>query len=76
MIYKLKYTDKETAFADFIAKGLIDAEYNYKLNTQALVDIGLIIGVDGYHYDIMTIDEVDFSDNEIQVTNPVHNFWV
>lgn len=80
-IYKLKYTNKETAIADFIAKDLIDAENNYNEGIQAIVDIGLIvltegneITADGYHYDIMSIQDIDFGSNEIVVNNPKHNF--
>ena len=73
-IYKLKYTDKETAIADFISKDLIDAENNYKKGIQAIVEIGLIEDVDGYHYDIMSIQDIDFGNNEIIVNNPKHNF--
>ena len=75
-IYKLKYTNKETALADFIAKDLIDAENNYKDGIQAIVEIGLIELVDGYHYDVMAIQEIDFGTNEIIVNNPIHNFWI
>lgn len=75
-IYKLKYTDKETAIADFIAKDLIDAENNYKEGIQAIVEIGLIEGIEGYHYDVMSIQDIDFGTNEIVVNNPIHNFWV
>jgi hypothetical protein len=73
-IYKLKYTDKETAITDFIAKDLIDAENNYKEGIQAIVEIGLIEGVDGYHYDVMSIQDIYFGTNEIIVNNPKHNF--
>lgn len=73
-IYKLKYNDKETAIADFIAKDLIDAENNYKEGIQAIVEIGLIEEVEGYHYDIMSIQDIDFGSNEIVVNNPKHNF--
>ena len=73
-IYKLKYTDKESAIADFIAKDLIDAENNYNEGIQAVVEIGLIEAVDGYHYDIMAIQDIDFGTNEIIVNNPKHNF--
>jgi len=89
-IYKLKYTDKETAIADFIAKGIY-VENNYKEGIQAIVEIGLIvltegtydenfneitapIFADGYHYDIMSIQDIDFGSNEIIVNNPKHNF--
>jgi len=74
MIYKLKYTDKETALADFMSKDLIDAESNYKDGIQAIVEIGLIEAVEGYHYDIMAIQDIDFGTNEIIVNNPKHNF--
>jgi hypothetical protein len=90
-IYKLKYTDKETAIADFIAKDLIDLENNYKEGIQAIVEIGLIvltegtydedfneitapIFAEGYHYDIMSIQDIDFGSNEVIVNNPKHNF--
>ena len=75
-IYKLKYTDKETAIADFIAKDILDSENNYKEVVQAIVEIGLIEGIEGYHYDIMSVQDIDFGTNEILVNNPVHNFWI
>ena len=73
-IYKLKYTDKETAIADFITKDLIDAENKYKEGVQAIVEIGLIEGIEGYHYDVMSIQDIDFTTNIVIVNNPVHNF--
>ena len=45
-ICKLKYTDKETAIADLIAKGVyqeIDGEMLYADGIDAVVDVGLII---------------------------------
>ena len=88
-IYKLNYTDKETAIADLIDKGVID-EQGYTNATQAVVDIGKIVQTDatydeqgneitpaiyadGYHYDVMTSDEIVF-ESEIQVTSPKHSF--
>lgn len=44
-IYKLKYTDKETAIADFIAKEVyqeLDGELTYSNGIHAVVEIGLI----------------------------------
>ena len=44
--YKLKYTDKETAIADLIAKGVfqeIDDEMLYAEGIEAVVEVGLII---------------------------------
>ena len=77
-IYKLKYSDKETAlsFGDGI---------------QAVVELGLIVLVngtidnelnkvtdpvyaDGYHFDIMSENKIDFGKNEITVDNPKHYF--
>ena len=45
-IYKLKYTDRETAISDLIEKGVyqeIDGELTYGDNVHAVVEIGLII---------------------------------
>ena len=45
-ICKLKYTDKETAIADLIAKGVlqeIEGEMLYVDGIDAVVDVGLII---------------------------------
>lgn len=75
-IYKLKYNDKESAIADFIDKDLIDSENNYKEGIQAIVEIGLIEGIEGYHYDVMSIQDIDFGTNQITVNNPIHNFWI
>ena len=93
-IYKLNYTDKETAMADLLAKvvyietkeGLI-----YGQGIHAVVEIGKIvltngtydadfneitapIFADGYAYDIMSEQEIDFGINEIFPNNPVHGF--
>ena len=49
-IYKLKYTDRETAIADLIAKGVyqeIDGELSYSEGIHAVVEIGLVILTDG-----------------------------
>lgn len=89
-IYKLKYTDKETAIAGLITKGVIDENGEYINGTQAVVDIALIVlqdgtydeewneitppvYADGYHYDIMTTDEIEFG-NVITPNNPKHTF--
>lgn len=45
-IYKLKYTDRETAISDLISKGVykeIDGELIYSEGIHAVVEIGLII---------------------------------
>ena len=87
-IYKLKYTDKESAIADLKTKGVyIEREESliYGEGIQAVVEIGIIclnqpteetppIFADGYHYDIMCEQEIDFGINQIIVNNPKHNF--
>ena len=89
-IYKLKYTDRETAITNLIAKGVYTTELEYCNGIQAVVEIGLItlidgtydsegnilaepIFADGYHYDVMSENEIIF-ENEIQVNNPKHMF--
>ena len=93
-IYKLKYTDKETAIADLIAKGVykeIEGELSYCEGIHAVVEMGLIIDQeatfdeqgnllteptyrDGYHFDIMTNNVIDFGENEIFTNNLKHTF--
>ena len=93
-IYKLKYTDRETAIADLIAKRVyqeIDGEMIYADGIDAVVEVGLIIDKeatfdeqgnllteptyrDGYHFDIMSDNVIDFGENEIFPTNPKHTF--
>jgi len=94
MIYKLNYTDKETAIADLLAKGVyIETEEGliYGQGIHAVVEIGKIvlmnetydadfkeitapIFADGYAYDIMSEQVIDFGINEIFPNNPVHGF--
>ena len=53
-IYKLKYTDKETAISDLIDKGVykeIESELIYCEGVHAVVEVGLII------YQEATFDE-------------------
>ena len=98
-ISKLKYTDKETAIADLLAKKVyvevenLDKEITlqYGQGIQAIVEIGLIvlengtydsdfneitapIYADGYHYDVMSIDKIDFGSAEIFPKNCCHSF--
>ena len=97
-IYKLKYTDKETAIADLLAKGVYIEVENfekeitlaYGQGIHAIVEIGLIVlengtydeegneitapvYADGYHYDVMSENEIDFP-NAIEPNNPKHQF--
>lgn len=95
-IYKLKYTDKETAIADLITKGVyIETEEGliYGEGVQAVVEIGLIVlengtydeegneitppvYADGYHYDVMSIQKIDFDSADVTtlVKNPKYTF--
>ena len=92
-IAKLKYTDKETAIADLLAKEVYietEEELSYGQGIHAIVEIGLIVlengtydedfnevtapvYADGYHYDIMSENEIDFP-NAIEPNNPKHQF--
>lgn len=90
-IYKLKYTDRATAITDLIAKGVIDINENNTETTQAVVEIGLIVDtpavivdneivtpatyIDGYHFDIMVNEKIDFGRAEIKIKNPKHTFY-
>ena len=93
-IYKLKYTDRETAIADLIAKGVfqeIEGEMLYADGIDAVVEVGLIISEEatfdeqgnmlteptyreGYHFDIMSDNVIDFGENEIFPNSPKHTF--
>ena len=42
-IYKLKYTDKETAISDLIAKGVYTEDLSFGNGIHAVVEVGLII---------------------------------
>ena len=95
-IYKLKYSDRETAIADLIAKGVyqeIDGEMIHADSIDAVVEVGLIISEEatfdeqgntlteptyreGYHFDIMTENEIDFGENGIFPNNSKHTFAV
>ena len=93
-IYKLQYTDRETAIADLIAKGVyqeIEGELSYGNGVEAVVEVGLIIDQEatfdeqgnlltepiyreGYHFDIMTDNIIDFGENETFPNHPKHSF--
>ena len=93
-IYKLKYTDKETAIADLIAKGVYienEDDLSFGNGIHAIVEIGQIIDkepifdadfnivqeatyLDGYHFDVMSEQEIDFGVNATTPTNPKHSF--
>jgi hypothetical protein len=98
-IYKLNYTDKETALKDLIKKGVYkeakdlndEIVLSYGQDIHAVVEIGLIVlengtydadfkeitapvYADGYHYDVMSENEINFGKAEILVNNPKHTF--
>ena len=83
-IYKLKYTDKESALIDLKSKGVIDKDCLNFNGTESIVECGIItlvyateteeaIIAEGYHYDVMTSDNVIF-ESEIFVNNPKFKF--
>lgn len=90
MIYKLKYSYRATAINDLIAKGVIDINENNTSNTQAVVEIGLIIDtpaviidneivttatyIDGYHFDVMVNEVIYFGTARMTPTTSVHSF--
>jgi hypothetical protein len=98
-VYKLVYSDKETAIADLLQKGAyleIKNEDNetllsYAEGVHAIVELGLIVLEDGtyddegneltapiyaegYHYDVLTDNEIPF-ENVIEPKNPKHSFY-
>ena len=86
MIYKLKYNNRAEAITDLIAKGVIDLNEKNTANTQAVVEIGLIVDAPGtettaptyilgYHFDIMVNYNIDFGTNRVTPTTCVHSFF-
>ena len=73
-IYKLKYTDKETAIADLKAKGVYNEDLSFGNGIHAIVEIGVVELIDGYHFDVMSEIEIDFGTNRIFPNNPKHTF--
>jgi hypothetical protein len=83
-IYKLRYENKTDGLIDLKSKKVIDINGKYINGTQAVVNCGIItlvyeteteaaIFADGYHYDVMTSDEIVFA-SEIFVNNPKFKF--
>ncbi len=89
-ISKLNYTDKETAIADLLAKGVYNEDLLYGKGIQAVVEIGKIVLTNGtYDADFKEITEAIYADgyafdvmsdtkidfeSEIFPNNPVHGF--
>jgi len=86
-IYKLKYTTKVDAEKDLKAKGLLEylegvhavVEIGKIITTNGTYDeqgneLTAPIYADGYHYDVMCEQDIDFGSNSIEVNNPKHGF--
>lgn len=86
-IYKLKYTTKEAAEKNLKEKGLLEylegvhavVELGKIVTTYGTYDeqgneLTAPIYADGYHYDIMCEQDIDFGSNSIKVNNPKHGF--
>jgi hypothetical protein len=83
-IYKLRYENKEVALQDLKSKKVIHDNKQYINGTEAVVECGIItlayatetesaVIAEGYHYDIMTSDDIIF-ESEIFVKNPKFKF--
>jgi hypothetical protein len=89
-IYKLQYTDQESATYSLIETGVL-GEFGYHNTTQAIVSLGKLVKVqatydengeeltppiyyDGIFYDVMTEATIDFGENEIFPENESHGF--
>jgi hypothetical protein len=83
-IYKLRYENIEDALKDLIKKNVIGSEGDYINGTEAVVDCGIItlvysteaepaIVADGYHYNIMTTDDIVF-ESEVFPKNAKYKF--
>jgi hypothetical protein len=89
-IYKLKYPNKETAISDLIDKGVYIEDLSYGQGTHAIVEIGLIVDVEGTYddegeeltapvfadgYHFDVMSENEIDfENAIEPENPKHTF--
>lgn len=89
-VYKLKYTDKETAIADLKAKGVYNEDLSFGNGIHAIVEIGFIVLTDGTYdengneltapiyadgYHYDVMSESEIIfESEIIPTNPKHTF--
>jgi hypothetical protein len=86
-IYKLKYTTKAAAEKDLKKKGLLEylegvhavVEIGKIITTDGTYDeegnqLTAPIYADGYHYDVMCEQDIDFGSNSVEVNNPKHVF--
>jgi hypothetical protein len=89
-IHKLKYTNKETAITDLIAKGIYTENSTYGEGVQAIVELGVIVNTYGEFDDegneitpTTYLDGYHFDimisqelvfEDEVQTNNPKHVF--
>lgn len=85
-IYKLTFTNKAEALVVLQDKGVLvpfEDEFIYGEGVQAVVELGIIcldpnveppIYADGYHYDVMAEQVIDFGTHLIKPKNPKHAF--
>lgn len=85
-IFKLKFTDKAEALQVLEQEGVLiptEEGFIYGEGVQAVVELGIIcldpnvdppIYADGYHYDVMAEQVIDFGAHLIEPKNPKHAF--
>jgi hypothetical protein len=83
-IYRLKHESKKAALIDLKSKKVIDINGKYINGTEAVVECGILtlfyateteaaVIAEGYHYNIMTSDEI-FFDGEVFPKNAKYKF--
>lgn len=85
-IYKLKFADKAEALQVLEQEGVLiptEEGFTYGEGVQAVVELGIIcldpnvdppVYADGYHYDVMAEQVIDFGTHLIEPKNPKHAF--
>lgn len=85
-IYKLKFADKAEALQVLEQEGVLiptEEGFTYGEGVQAVVELGIIcldpnvdppVYADGYHYDVMAEQVIDFGAYLIEPRNPKHAF--
>lgn len=85
-IYKLTFTDKAEALVVLQEKAVLvpfEDEFIYGEGVHAVVELGIIcldpnveppVYADGYYYDVMAEQVIDFGTHLIEPKNPKHAF--
>lgn len=85
-IYKLQFADKAEALQVLEQEGVLiptGEGFTYGEGVQAVVELGIIsldpstdppVYADGYHYDVMAEQVIDFGTHLIEPKNPKHAF--